>query len=154
MICRKQLRVTACGWGPRSASGAFSLPELIIALSLLGAATAVMMPLMLSASAHRRAAEQRQFALFQAENLLDQFLAAAGPDTTQAELLRRLTESEADAQTQQSLLPGLERSVTVTERPDDGAKQITVELRWRNKAGHFTTPVRLSGWWFAPEMQP
>lgn len=138
--------------GPRAG---VLLPELIISLTLLGTATAVMMALLLSVATQRRAAEQRQAALLQAENLLDDFLAAPWPETTQEEFTRRLAAIDTDTTTAPLRLPDLERAVTVAERPDDAARQITVELHWRNHAGHITAPIRLSAWKFAPgEEQP
>jgi type II secretory pathway pseudopilin PulG len=126
------------------------LPELIISMLLLGTAAAVMTALMVSVAAQRQAAEQRQVALLLAENLLDEFLAAPWSETTQENFSRRLAEFSADDQMLPTRLPGLERLVSVVEWPEDSARQVTVEFRWRNRAGDFTTPVRLSGWTFAP----
>lgn len=164
-----RLCVTMClGWkariskavsvAPHSSRGPRAgvlLPELIISLTLLGTATAVMMALLLSVATQRRAAEQRQAALLQAENLLDDFLAVPWPQTTQSEFTRRLAAIDTDTTSAPLRLPDLERAVAVAERPDDAARQITVELHWRNHAGHVTAPVRLSAWKFAPaEEQP
>lgn len=138
----------------RSRAGVL-LPELIISLTLLGTATAVMMALLLSIATQRRASEQRQAALLQAENLLDDFLAAPWPQTTEEEFTRRLAAIDTDTSSAPLRLPSLERAVTVADRPEDAARQITVELRWQNHADHVTTPVRLSAWKFAPaEEQP
>jgi type II secretory pathway pseudopilin PulG len=125
-----------------------TLAELIIALMLLGAATAVMLPLMVSVAAQRRAAEQRQLALFAAENLLDDLAATPWGELTQEALSQRLARGDETAAPR--TLPGLDRQVTVIDRPDESARQITVQLRWKNRAGDFTTPVRLSAWRFAP----
>src|SRR6185312_16253454 len=72
------------------------LPELIISLTLLGTAPAVMMPLLLSIATQRRAAEQRQAALVQAEYQLDEFLAVAWPQTTEEEFTHRLAVLDTD----------------------------------------------------------
>jgi Tfp pilus assembly protein PilV len=123
----------------------FSLAELIIALLLLGTVTAVLMPLLLSVTAQRRAGELRQVALIHAENLLDDLLSRPWAEITQDTLARQLAAEKTELP-----LPGLERTVVVNSQINDDAKQITVELRWRNRAGQFTAPLRLSGWAFAP----
>ena len=129
----------------------FTLVELIIALMLLGAATAVMLPLMVSVSAQRRAAEQRQYVLFLAENLLDDLIARPWKDVTQESLSAVVAGDRSPDEIQGLILPDLEREVTVTDRPDDAAKQVTLQLRWRNRAGAFTAPIRLSAWKFASQ---
>ena len=127
----------------RRARGGFTIAELIIAMMLLGTATAVMLPLMVSVSAQRRAAEHRQLALIAAENLLDEILARPWNEITE-QTLSKLPATDAAS------LPGLQRRIAVAERPEDAARQITVELHWRNRAGDFTAPLRLSAWKFAP----
>lgn len=128
----------------------FTLVELIIALMLLGTAMAVILPLMVSVSYQRRAAEQRQYALILAENLLDDLVARPWSDITQDTLTAVVAEVRDAEDVRGLILPDLEREVTVTDQPDDAAKQITLQLRWRNRAGDFTAPVSLSAWKFAP----
>lgn len=128
----------------------FTIVELVGALVLLGIATGVMMSLMLSVAAQRRAAEQRQAALIHAENLLDEFLSRSWNDVTQDALSQVVAGDEVSQLPMPLDLPEFVRTVTVTERPEDAARQITVELLWRNRAGQMASPVRLSGWKFAP----
>ena len=125
--------------------GGFTLAELIIALLLLGTVTAALMPMLFAISAQRRASELRQRALIHAENLLDESLSRSGAEQTQEQLTRWLAQAEADEE-----LPGLERTVAVRNDPDLPARQITLELRWRNRHGEFSPPLRLSGWSFSP----
>jgi hypothetical protein len=132
---------------------AFTVAELVIALMLLGTATAVMLPLMVSAAAQRRAAEQRQLGLLEAENLLDELLARPWHEVTLEALSR--TARESDPAGASRWLPGLERQVTVIDRPEDAARLITVQVRWRNRAGDFAAPIRVTAWKFpAPEETP
>lgn len=131
-----------------AARNGFTLAELMIALGLLAAAGAVMAPLIATVAAQRQAAEARQLGLILAENRLDELLASSWD-----QLLPAAAEDYATA-TITPLpvhLPGLQERITVLDRPDDAAKQVVVELRWKNRAGDFTTPVRISGWKFAPE---
>lgn len=136
-------------------SQGFSLPELIIAMLLLGAVTAVMMPLLLAVTNQRKQVDQRQLALVQAQNALDLLLSSAAPDATEDKLLQLWTESEQPAAAESPVLRDLERRVIVADRAEDQSRQLTVELRWKNHAGQVTTPVRLSGWQFPrKETQP
>ncbi len=130
---------------PHHSRAGFTLAELIIALLLLGTVTAVLMPVLLSATAQRRASELRQRALIHAENVLDDLLSQPWDEQTQEILSRKLNAEPAD-----SALPGLERTVTVNGEPDQHRKQITLQLRWRNRTGDLSAPLRLSGWSFAP----
>jgi prepilin-type N-terminal cleavage/methylation domain-containing protein len=128
-----------------SSRAGFTLAELIIALLLLGTVTAVLMPVLYSTTAQRQASELRQRALIHAENLLDDLLSQPWDEQTQELLTRKLTAEPAD-----SALPGLERTVTVSGEPEQSRIQITIQLRWRNRTGGLSAPLRLSGWSFAP----
>lgn len=135
---------------PRRLRG-FTIVELIGALLLLGIAMGVTLPLMVTISAQRKAAEQRQSALLHAENLLDRCLAHPWPEVTTERLNGELAEPTSSLDSPLPVhLPQLARHITVTERPDDAAREITVELRWHDAAGQETAPVKLSGWKFSP----
>jgi len=115
---------------------------------LLGTVSAIFAPLMLASSAQREAARQRQAGLILAENRLDQLLARPWDELAPgavAAASERLDDSSLPVP-----MPGLEHSVTVVDRPEDAARQVTVEVRWRNRSGDTTAPVRISGWVFAP----
>ncbi len=128
----------------------FTLLELIVALLLLGAASAVLLPVLVTVSAQRRAAEQRQYALILAENLLDDLVARPWDDITQDSSAAVVAGVHAPDELQRLILPDLERVVKVTHGSDALTKQVSLELRWRNRAGDFTRPIRLSAWKFAP----
>ncbi len=125
------------------------LAELIIAFGVLGVAATVLMAVVLSVSAQRAAAEQRQFALIHAENVLDALLATPWPEATAEGLSQQLESRTADLPARPQLVD-LKRTVTVTDEPDDSARQITLELRWRDRHGEWAAPLRLSAWYFAP----
>lgn len=128
----------------------FTLTELIIALMLLSTITVVLLPLMVTVGAQRRAAETRQCALIVAENLLDDLVARPWEEVTQEKITALIAATpSADARLSVTL-PGLERNVMITEFADQGMKQVAVQLRWRNRQGDFTAPLNLSAWKFAP----
>jgi len=128
----------------------FTLAELMIALMLLGTVSAIFAPLMLASSAQREAARQRQAGLILAENRLDQLLARARDELAPDTVATAVASEASNGSELPVPMPGLEHSVTVVDRPEDTARQITVEVRWRNRSGDTTAPVRISGWAFAP----
>lgn len=133
------------------AKGGFTLAELMIALGLLAAAGAVMAPLIVAVSAQRQAAEERQLGLILAENQLDRLLTKSWDELMPA-AAESFTATNADSLPVR--LPDLQERIAVIDRPEDAARQIVVELRWKNRAGDFTTPVRIAGWKFAEEGTP
>lgn len=99
----------------------------------------------------RRACERRQWATLEAANLMEQLtgrpFASVTPETAAAAGL----SPQAFA-----VLPDAELNVEVT--PDDpaggaGSKRIEIRIRWRNRAGRWDAPVRLTTWIYR-EAQP
>ncbi len=125
----------------------FTIAELIIAMLLLTTVSAVLVPVVQLAARQRQAVRQRQLALNLAENTLEAALLRNWDDLTTERLS---TMHIADLTVLAVPLPGLTRNILVTDRPSDEARQITVEIRWRNHAGDWTAPVRLSAWAFPP----
>lgn len=128
----------------------FTLVEMVVTAVLLSAVFIALVPLLGQVNTQRRAAEQRQFALQEAANILERFSAQPWQTVT-GESASRVALSD---DTQQLLR---EPQVTVTVNDASGtpsspaAKRITVEVRWKNRVGDFVAPVRLTTWVYRHE---
>jgi hypothetical protein len=95
--------------------------------------------------AHERgAASRRQRALVEAGNAMERITAYSFDQVTPEEAKRIVLPESA-----RHALPGSELTVDVTtvDRPADrAAKRITVRLRWRDRAGNWEAPIRLTSW--------
>jgi hypothetical protein len=95
--------------------------------------------------AHERgAAERRERALLEAGNVMERITAYSFDEVT-PEQAGRISLSELA----RHALPGSELAVDVaaTDRAAGrAAKRITIRLRWRDRAGQWEAPVRLTSW--------
>jgi hypothetical protein len=92
----------------------------------------------------RRSADQRQRAVQEVANAMERVTAYPFNEVT-AERGRALAISPTAAQT----LPDAELTIAVDESPPGAgrsAKRIAIRLRWRNRAGEWEAPVRLTTW--------
>jgi hypothetical protein len=65
--------------------------------------------------------------------------------------VRNLALSDVARQT----LPGAELSVAAEENGEPiASKRLSLRLRWRNRAGGWEAPVRLSAWTYRPGGKP
>ncbi len=98
----------------------------------------------------RREAWRRHVAQQEAANVLER-LSADAPTALNAERLDALTLSKESA----DWLPEgmLRASATEVASPHAG-KRIQIEITWRQSSGHPASPVRLTGWAFAPGGSP
>lgn len=120
----------------------FTLIELISTCILLGVVFSVSIPLLTVVAHERRSAEQRQFALQHATNLLERTTIKNWSQLAVGE--QALTDAPTDVQ---SLLPGLERQIEVKELSGEPrSKQVAVSVRWKNRTGQLVAPIRLSAW--------
>jgi len=120
----------------------FTLIELISTCILLGVVFSVSIPLLTVVAHERRSAEQRQFALQHAANLLEHTTTKSWTQLPVGE--QTLTAAPTDVQ---MLLPGLERQVEVKELSEEPrSKQVAVSIRWKSRTGQLVAPVRLSAW--------
>jgi Tfp pilus assembly protein PilV len=129
-----------------SRRGGFSLLELVVTGVLLSVVMVSAVPMLAWVGLQRRAADQHQFALHEAANILERLTLEDWEHLT-PESAEELTLSEQA----QSYLPDAELAVTVAEtvaEPSDvpPSKRLSVELRWRDPAGNMTPPVRLTTW--------
>jgi type II secretory pathway pseudopilin PulG len=134
---------------PRHRSG-FTVVELIATLILLGVVFTVSISILLAVTHSRRVAEQRQFAMQYAANLLEQ--AASRPWAELAPGPQPRTPIPPDLAT---VLPDLEQSIDVTDSPTEfHSRQISVTIRWKDRRGQSVAPMRLTGWAYPTELQP
>ena len=120
----------------------FTLIELFAACILLGVVFSVSIPLLTVVAHERRSAEQRQFALQHATNLLERATIKSWSELSVGN--QELTAAPTDVQT---LLPGLERRVEVKElSAAPRSKQVEVSVRWKSRSGELVAPLRLSAW--------
>jgi hypothetical protein len=109
---------------------------------LLGAVMAIAIPSLGLVGHQRRAAERRQQAMLEVENLMERFT-ATGWNGVSAESAAQL-KLAADVERQ---LPGAALQCTVTAQSSPlEAKRIQIELTWSNRAGESVAPVRLTTW--------
>jgi len=117
-----------------------TLFELIVASALLGTLLVVCLQLLTATAAQRRAADQRQLALFEVGNVMERLAARPWADLTPKTAAdERLSASLGDR------LPGAKLNVEVTALPaEPSAKRITVSLRWQDRNGRFLAPVTIT----------
>lgn len=127
----------------------FTVVELLSALVLIGVVFTVSISLLLAVAHERRFAQQRQFAMQHAANLLERSTArgwaglADGPQP--------IEPAHADLT---DLLPELDRRIDVTSTSEDfDARRVTVSIRWKNRTGQFVAPIRLTAWVYPPEVR-
>ena len=120
----------------------FTLAELIGTCLLLGTLFSMTVPMLLVVARERRSTEQRQFAMQYAANMLEY-----GMNRNWTELeSRELTVPDVDP-VLQSVLPGLERTLTVVSLDGEPeTRQVVASVRWTNRTGELTLPFRLCGW--------
>ena len=124
----------------QSCASGFTIVEMIGALGLLAITISIVMPVFLIVARERYAAEQRQFAIQHAANLLEQPVTRRWSELEVGELNLPDASSELI-----SLLPKLERKLTVREVDDAiPTRQITVSVRWQNGARQMVAPIQIS----------
>lgn len=129
---------------PATPRRGFTVIELAAAVILLAVAMTVTVQLLGTIANERRAVGRREVAAREAANLMEH-LCARPWERLSADGVKdvRLSKTAADA------LPGAELTVGVDEaegvRGVPG-KRLSVRLRWRNRAGEFDAPVRLTTW--------
>lgn len=120
----------------------YTLIELTIASLLLGTAMGLIAPALIWIARERRAADRRQEALQEVQNVLERLTARPWEAVT-ADLAG---ETQIDERVRDQL-PEAKLSVEVTTVPDDTeAKRIAVELKWENGPERPAAPVRLTAW--------
>jgi hypothetical protein len=138
------------GSRPR-ASGALSrhrrgslLAEVAMSCVVLMIGMALTVKLLGYVAVERREAVRRQHAIVEVDNLMEQLTGYPYGEVT-PELARAVTLSESARQS----LPDPELKLDISESPLEvgrSAKRIAISLRWRDRAGEWQRPVRLTSW--------
>lgn len=122
--------------------GGFTLIELMATMIVLGTILITMAPLLRWVSVQRREADVRQMALREVDNTLERIVGQPYELIAEESTGRVLTSDAVG-----KLLRDPRLYVVVAEVDDAGeAKQVTVELRWKDGAGNDVAPVRLTTW--------
>ncbi len=120
----------------------FTLVEILVSVAMLATAMSLTVGLLGALAAERRAAERRLCAVQEVANLMERVSARPWGEVT-PESLRTVSLSPRALQA----LPGAELTATVDDASaGPGGKRISLRLRWRDRAGTWTAPVRLSAW--------
>ncbi len=116
--------------------------EITVSAVMLATAMSVTVQLLGALAAGRRATERRLCAVQEVANLMERVAARPWGEVT-PESLRTVSLSPRALQA----LPGAELAATVDDASASrGEKRISLRLRWRNRAGTWTAPVRLTAW--------
>ena len=129
--------------------GGFTVIEVAAAVLLLVVAMSLTAQLLGVIAHERRAVGRREVAAREAANLMER-LSARPWERLTADAVKdvQLTEPASGA------LPGAELTVGVDEAdaaPGVPGKRLSIRLRWRNRAGEFDAPVRLTTWVYRHE---
>ena len=121
----------------------FTMLELMITMILLGAVIVTVTPLLRWAAVQYREADRRGVALQEIQNVLER-LSARSYESLTPETVNGI---EISGSTRSRLRePRLKITLEASEEPQ--AKQIVVELHWKDAVGNEVTPVRLTTWVF------
>jgi hypothetical protein len=116
--------------------------EVTLSVLLLAVAMTTTVQILGWTATQRRAVERRQWAIQEVANLMEH-LTAEPWDRVTPDLAATLTLSEEI----RGKLPEPELKVHVDESGAvPGQKRLAIELRWRNRAGTWEAPVRLTAW--------
>jgi hypothetical protein len=122
----------------------FTLVELAGAVFVLGATMALTVQVLGWVAAERRTALRRQWALREADNLLERITSLPYDRVATAAIDRLKADGNRHVERE---LPGGHLDVQVAERATPApAKQIVVEVHWRARSGGEVAPVRLTAW--------
>jgi type II secretory pathway pseudopilin PulG len=133
--------------------------EATVALVVIGAAATVGARTLFSAAGHRRATAQRSTAAIEVANAMEHAMASdlpsdlstgAAPSDAATREVRPLSKEAARVLPQGELTVSIEPPTEV----EGGAalsQRVAVELRWKNSAGEWAAPARLSAWKHRPK---
>jgi hypothetical protein len=129
---------------------AFTMIEVAITSLLLIIAMTVTLEVLGWVASERRAVDRRQCAIHEAANIMER-LAARPWDELTTGAVKNVALSDLAKQR----LPGAELSVAAEENGEPiASKRLSLRLRWRNRAGGWEAPVRLSAWTYRAGGKP
>jgi Tfp pilus assembly protein PilV len=116
--------------------------EVTLSVLLLAVAMTTTVQVLGWTATQRRSVERRQWAIQEVANLMEHLTAEpwqrVTPDSVAALTLSKEVRGK---------LPEPELKVVVDESESGrGEKRLAIELRWRNRAGTWEAPVRLTAW--------
>ncbi|MEE8451060.1 MAG: hypothetical protein V3R99_04065 [Thermoguttaceae bacterium] len=121
---------------------AMTLLETIVAAAMLTGIMTVCLQMLSVVAAQHRVTEARQMAIREAANTMER-LSAMPWDELATETLQ--SEKLSELATQR--LTGAELTIDITESSDPlDAKRIALSIRWKDRAGQFVRPVKLTAW--------
>ena len=121
---------------------AFTIAECLVALVLLGAATALLAQLIAAVGIQRRVADQHSLALQETANLMERLFAVPYAELTP----QRAGELRLSASARQTLPDARLRIVVHAVAGDPAAKQIRISLCWLDRSGRHAAPLELTAW--------
>ncbi|MGW8256392.1 MAG: type IV pilus modification PilV family protein [Thermoguttaceae bacterium] len=122
------------------------LLELIVAAVLLSAFATVCVHYFAVAAVQRRVLVQRQTALQEAANVMEQLASLAWSDLT----AERVSKISLAPEIQKYLPEAALKIELAEEKAGPPAKRITVLIRWKAQNNLWLQPVRLVAWRYAP----
>jgi hypothetical protein len=121
---------------------AFAAAEIALSILLLAVVMTTTVHVLGLVAGERRAVERRELAIQEAANVMER-LTAEPWDGVTPELARGIALSDG----LRRALPGPELAIEVDEKDAAaGSKRVAVRLRWRNRAGGWEAPVRVTAW--------
>lgn len=144
--CRRTTRRRSLVWFrpvfPPTGNGqprGITLLELIVSTILLGTVMLIAVPTLAWIGSEERQAEDREDALFEVSNVMEQITARPWDEISPARL-QHVQPSEHLARQ----LSAARLSVSVVE--EDNSKRIIAELSWNERTGRPAAPVRITSW--------
>ena len=127
--------------GSGDARAAFTVIELIATLILLGVVFTLSISVLAVVARQRHSAEQRQFALQHAANVLERAAAANWADVTSGAQPTPQVSTDLNR-----ILPGLEQQLEASDPEEFGGKRLSLSLRWKDRQGLYVSPIKLTTW--------
>lgn len=119
-----------------------TLLETIVAAAMLTGMMTVCLQMLSVVAAQHRATETRQLAIREAANVMERLSAMPWDELTTETL-----EAEKLSESASRRLTGAELTIDVTESSDPlDEKRIALSIRWKDRAGQFIRPVKLTAW--------
>lgn len=125
----------------------FTLVEVSAAAAILALCMALTVQVVGWVGAERRIAARRQWALREADNLMERLTIrpweSLKPDgVDDPKVVERIRSELPDGRLKIEVSPAT---------GDPAAKRVRVEIRWKNKAGNDDAPVQVTAWIYQPE---
>ena len=121
---------------------AMGLLETIVAAAMLTGIMTVCLQMLSVVAAQHRVTETRQMAIREAANTMERLSVMPWDELTTETLVEEKLSQSADQR-----MTGGELTINVTESADPfDAKRIALSIRWKDRAGRFVRPVKLTAW--------